>query len=214
MELSDEQYQRYRINYLYHFTHMDHFASILAHGIMPRNRAQYRGYIAEDISNQGVQARRASKQVFGRPLHNYVPLYFTPRNPMLFVLNARKDIQNELVILCLRKELLCREGSIFTDGNAASEPTTFFNTIDDLDQLYWDCIRADRWNVFSDGTRKRCAEVLVLNYISTYDIQRAVVKSEETGARIAQTLEAEIAGGRRLLTNIQVDVQPRWFFDE
>ena len=130
------------------------------------------------------------------------------------MLYVRKDIQDQLVILCLRKELLCQEGSVFTDGNAASEPTNFFNTIEDLDKLDWNCIRAVRWNEFPDGRRKRCAEVLVPNFVSTYDIQQVAVETEETAMRVAQELESEGASGRRLLMNIQVQVQPRWFFDD
>ena len=211
MELTEEQYQRYRINYLYHFTHVNHFASILSHGLMPRNRAEYRGYITSDISNSDVQELRATKQVNGRPLHDYVPLYFTPRNPMLYV---RRDNQDEIVILCLEKELLCREGSVFTDGNAASDATRFCNTSEELEQLDWECLRSVRWNEFPDGRRKRCAEVLVPNYVSAHCIQLAVTRTEESGERVAQDIRTERASGRLSVPEIPVEVLTRWFFDD
>ena len=211
MELTDDQYRQYRINYLYHFTHVDNIASIRLLGIMSHNRAHNRGHVTRDISNQEVNSIRSRRKAFGKPLHDYVPLYFTPRNPMLY---ARKDVQDEIVILCLRKELICREGSIFTDGNAANGPTNFFNNIGELDRLDWECIRSDRWDEFPDGRRKRCAEVLVPNFISFYDIRRMVVKKEETLNRLKQALQAVPAERQRLQQLISTEVQPRWFFDD
>ena len=124
MELTEEQYRKYRINFLYYFAHVNHMASILAYGLMPRNRAQNREYITSDISNQEVQARRADRQVFGRSLHDYVPLYFTPKNPGM--LYAIRDIQDEVVILSFRREILSQGGTVFTDGNSQVCQPDFF----------------------------------------------------------------------------------------
>ena len=52
-------------------------------------------------------------------------------------------------------------GIIFTDGNAASEKTIFYEDAADLDALDWDCLEAEYWTDFDDGARKRCAEALV-----------------------------------------------------
>lgn len=211
MELTPEQYQEFRINYLYHFTHLNNLASIRTRGLISHNRAHNRGYVSEDISNLEVNNIRANKVAFGRPLHDYVPLYFTPRNPMLYV---RKDVQNEIAILCLKKELLCREGSIFTDGNAANGPTGFFNDVQELHSLDWVCIRSVRWNEFPDGRRKRCAEVLVPDYVSFYDVQLVVVRTSGTRDIVQHALRRGMRGKRLPPPEIGIDVSPRWFFDD
>ena len=211
MELTEEQYRIYRINFLYYFAHVDHMASILTYGLMPRNRAQNREYITSDISNQEVQARRANRQVFGRSLHDYVPLYFTPKNPMLY---AIRNIQDEVVILCFRREILSQGGTVFTDGNSASMPTRFFRDTKDIDQLDWDCIRADRWYGYKDGRRKRCAEVLVPRAVSTYEIRKMVVRNEAARRRAEQEIDLARQMGEITVPEIWLEEDSRWYFDD
>ena len=50
---------------------------------MSRNRAIEMDLVASDIADPDVISRRAMKVVFGKPLTDYVPLYFNPKNPML-----------------------------------------------------------------------------------------------------------------------------------
>ena len=55
-----------------------------------------------------VNDRRAScETVFNLPIHHFAPLYFNPRNPMLY---KRRDIQEDLVILGVDRELLFSQG--------------------------------------------------------------------------------------------------------
>jgi hypothetical protein len=64
------------------------------------------------------------------------------------------------VILAIDRRLIYQDESIFSDGNAASDSTRFYNNISDLINLNWQCIRHEYWNDFVDGKRIKCAETL------------------------------------------------------
>lgn len=110
----DRQCKLYRITCLYHLTHIDNLPSIRNLGLLSHNRAHDQAG-PKDIADPEVIARRSGRRdtVFDRPLHDYVPLYFTPTNPML---SARRGIQSELAILCISKGVLLFDGAVFTDG--------------------------------------------------------------------------------------------------
>lgn len=165
---------RYGINYLYHLTHIDNIASIYRHGLLSHSRAHSSGLVTRDISDMNVQDRRSNRWLGELPLHDYVPLYFTPRNPMLY---RRLNIQDDIAILCMDSHLLMEEGTCFTDGNSASNGTQWSNQLEDLSQLDWNCIRGEYWTDFEDGRRKRCAEALVPNQIPANRIQRIYTRN-------------------------------------
>ena len=189
-----------RLRYLYYIVHKGNIASILASGaLLCRSRALAAG-ISTDISDPEVNRRRSRKidSIRRRPLHDYVNLYFRARNPMLY---ARRQLQSDLVVLCVDHRLLEEPEVVFTDGNAASSATRFFYHLADLKQLAWDCLEADYWNDFDDGRRTRCAEVLVPGSVSLSRVERAVVSNEP--------LRRELT---RLGWPTRVAVRPEWFF--
>ena len=183
--------------FLFHITHVRNLADIVTHGLKSHNRA-HAEHSPVDISNLDVNARRSRREsVWSKPLHDYVPLYFRARGPMLV---AQGDRQSELAVLYLTSALMRRPGVVFTDGNAAADATTFFTRIEDLDKLDWECIRADYWTEFHDGKRTRCAEVLVPDQISFDNVCRIVVQNYRA---------SEVVG---TATSIRTDVKPEWFF--
>lgn len=176
-EFGARKIQEYGINYLYHITSVNHLSSIFQRGLLSHNEAHRRNLVVRDISMQDVQSIRACKRdpIYKRPLHDYVNLYFSPRNAMLYV---RQEIQPSLVILGLDPLLLLRAGTVITDGNSANRPTKFYSSVRDLDKVPWDVIRARYWNDFEDGKRKSCAEVLVYARVDPVSIQRVFLYSE------------------------------------
>lgn len=189
-----------KINFLYYIVHVDNMSSISQNGLLSRNRVRECD-LAEDIADENVIETRQKKTFFDRSLLDFVPLYFTPKNPMLFV---RREIQDKIAILCLNKNLLLQEGTVFTDGNAASMETKCFRNPMDLENLDWECIRAPYWPEFEDGGRKRCAEVLVPDQISFSHVQRIITRTED-----AQSWVYEATGRRK-----EVYLRPRWYFNE
>ena len=191
-----------RLRYLYYIVHKDNIASVLASGaLLCRSRARaLAAGIPADISDPEVNQRRSGKidPIRRQQLHDYVNLYFRARNPMLYV---RRQLQSDLVVLCVDGRLLWEENVLFTDGNAASGATKFFDNLADLKELDWDCLYADRWNDFDDGKRTRCAEILVPGSVPLSRVARAVVSNEP--------LRDELT---RLRWPTRVDVRPEGFF--
>lgn len=197
--ITDAEYRRYGIEFLYHLTHVDNMPSILKHGLLSHNDA--RGLVMEDLSDLDVQDRRANHPPLDdrRPLHDYVCLYFNPRNPMLY---RRREHQDDIVILCLDRRLLEQSSTFFTDGNAAAGATKFFNHPQDLAKLDWDYIqKREYWNNSEDGKRKRCAEILVPDAIPFDEVRRVCVRTDSTQTRLGELMSA--AG--RQATPIRLD---------
>lgn len=189
----------YGITYLYHITHLRNLKSIATHGLLPHERA-HADHSPADISDPDVQERRARRDpIYQKPLHDYVPLYFRARNPMLY---RRRDRQSELAVLCIDRRVMQNPGVIFTDGNAASNGTSFYSDLADLDKLDWDCIQARYWTKFKDGRRKRCAEVLVPELIPFNAVRRIVAQNEDARA----TARAATS------SHLDIPVEPEWFF--
>lgn len=177
----------YRINYLYHMTHKTNLETILQFGLKSHNDARENDLMQNDIANRDVNDRRSRiEPIYNRSLHDYVPLYFNPKNSMLFV---RKNIQNDIIILAIDRTLVYSENTIFTDGNAANRPTRFFKNINDLNQINWKCIRAEFWNDFEDGKRERMAEILVYPEVPVKCIQKIYCNSLNTLQYIREVIK-------------------------
>lgn len=172
------------ISYLYHMTHYSNLVGIIKNGILPKNKLPNPVY---DISNQDVQQRREKLEyIYNRQIHDYVPFYFNPKNPMLYV---RRNIQHEIIILAITKSLLKIEGTIFSDGNAASEHTLFYKGINNLEKLNWGCIKAPYWNDYIDGRRIRCSEALVHNPVMPKFIEVIFCNNERLKTQIETLLK-------------------------
>lgn len=173
------------ISYLYHMTHKNNLENILQNGLLSHTLARA-GLNQVDIADNQVNARRERREtIHNRSIHDYVPLYFNPKNPMLF---KRRDIQDDILILAIDRNLILNQNSIFTDGNAASHGTRFFNSIAQLQQLNWRCIKGEYWNDFPDGKRIRCAEVLIFLRIEIAAIKK--IYSNNTTVKVFATNKA------------------------
>lgn len=100
------------------------------------------------------------------------------------MLYRRRNMQDSLAILCLNRELLFKVDTVFTDGNAASGASRFFRDLEMLEEIDWECIWAHYWNEHQDGTRKRCAEVLVPSKVDTSEIQMILCLNKRTNERV------------------------------
>src|SRR5690606_35259885 len=154
----EETLENYKIEYVFHMTEVSNLKNIIQHGLLSHNEAHSKGLNKTDIALQDVNQRRANKRpIYGISLHDYVPMYFNPKNPMLY---RRKQIQDNIVILAIDRRVIYQDKSIFSDGNAASDSTKFFNNLSDLIRLNWHCIKNEYWNDYDDGKRIKCAETL------------------------------------------------------
>jgi hypothetical protein len=148
---------------LFHMTHIVNISSIFEYNLLSHNLAHSGKFIQNDISMHAVNNRRNKLEpINNKNLHDYVPLYFSIKNPMMYV---RKGMSSNIIILKINNSILNLKNAIFSDGNAASQSTAFYNNLNQLNNLSWDCLNNSYWNDYTDGKRKKCAEVLVPDLI-------------------------------------------------
>ena len=191
----------YGIDYLYHMTSIDNLHSILCHGLLSHNQAHCFDLNQTDISDNDVQDIRQGKSVNGVRLHDYVPLYFNPKNPMLY---RRKQLQANIAILAINPIVLVEPNTIFSNGNAASGDTTFYANIEMLSKLDWDTIWARYWNDKDDGKRIRCAETLVYPKLPVDKIVKVFCNSQMSATNIENIIPSGV--------NIPVQVNRNLYF--
>ena len=181
---------------LYHMTHIDNLSSILREGLL----AHGNGYQVKDISDNAVNCRRGRVEpLYGKAIHAYVPFYFNPKNAMLY---RRKEMQDSIVILVFDSELISLNGAVFTDGNASSVYTRFFNNLNALNQLDWACLEDRSWCNHRDGRRTRMAEVLVPKHVGIERLRKVVCNSYNT---YIQLLNLNLNG-------VQIEIDRNFYF--
>ncbi len=106
------------IKELHFITYIENVPSILRSGILSHNRSQDIPF--KDISEGGVQERRAKKKIIGtnKSLHYYANLYFDAHNPML---SSRRSENDKICVLKIADSVLDIDGVIITDQNAARD---------------------------------------------------------------------------------------------
>jgi hypothetical protein len=149
--------EKYDVRVFWHMTHRKNVLNILKHGILNHNSS--RKFIDIDISNPDVQKRREKEDpIYGHKIHDYSSLYINPINPMFYALSEEKP---DLCLIEVMTSVLTEHKYIFSDGNAAARNTLFYNSLDHIDLLPWNIIKAVSRSDDPDGKRKRCAEVLI-----------------------------------------------------
>ena len=189
------------IKELHFITYIENVPSILKIGILSHKRSQNIGFY--DISESGVQERRAKKKIPGtnKNLHDYANLYFDAHNPMLSARRSKNDI---ICVLRTADSILDIEGVIITDQNAARE--CWFKTVaEGLPLLNKEEIYATYWidnDFFKQNRLKgiKCAEVLVPEIVNRDYIIGAYVASDTARSNLCK------------ISNIDVIINNKMFF--
>ena len=179
-----KEFERWGINSLWHMTHIRNVPSIMRNGLLAHQSPKLQLMNPVDISDPDVQRWRTKVDPhFSRSLHEYVPLYINPRNPMLF---RRREMQREICFIEISVAALEGKAFIFSDGNAASHRTQFYNDVPDLRLLPWDVLQSSFWTDFDDGKRKACSEVLVPDIVEPHFIRAVHCFSAAESGILAQ----------------------------
>lgn len=155
--------ERHEVQELHYITHRDHLGSIEREGILSHNEVDERGIETTSVANPSVQETRSKKTVGGRPLHDYVNLYFNARNLMLYdVLSFQQvppALHDEICVLRVDDGVLDEEGAIIADGNAARGLTRFHPSPDGLAELNRGQVKTKYWDVDDpvERTERRAA---------------------------------------------------------
>ena len=192
---------RNHIKELYFITYIDNLPSILKLGILSRNITIRKKINFKDVSEPGVQDRRAGKKIPGtsKELHDYANLYFDAHNPML---SAQRSENNKICVLKINKDVLDLKGIIVTDMNAARD-CRFMSLDEGLSSLDWDKIYMINWkdpdNPINDYRQAgiKCAEILIPECVESRYIIGAYVANRVALDAFKQVsdLEVEIKSG-------------------
>lgn len=155
----------------YHFTHIDNIESIVCNSLLSTNEKMAKGIKHVNLANERIQARRCQMDVTCSPygtIHDYVPFYFTARNPMLLSVLNRKNIDQPLVVyIAISINKLTDDNVIYTDKSANTiKPPNYFSNPNDLVKLNWKLIDSLKWSEKdADDLHSRMAEVLVYKHV-------------------------------------------------
>lgn len=194
------------INHLYYLAPFDNLKSIADHGLFSRKQMRELGVEHRDIADPDVLEKRQDRPVRegGASIHAHVPLYFNPKNPMLSV---RRDVQDNIAILCVDPRYVDDPATFIADGNAASAGTRIFRERSKSEMQYVDwsfVLERGGWPSGDDESkRKKCAEVLVPDAVPFDRVRQVFVRTNEC-ARAAVALDARY---ERLVV-----VDPKWYF--
>lgn len=177
MKIPDE----YKGKYFYHFTHIDNLKSIIKNGLLSTNKKNELGITHVNLASESIQLRRSGMDVTCSPngkIHDYVPFYFTARNPMLLGVLNRKNIDQPLIIyIAVSIDKILENNVVFTDASANTiVPPNFYNDPQYLDKLDWGLINSQGWTTTNkDDLHKRMAEILVHNKMPVDWIDKIVI---------------------------------------
>ena len=159
-------------NYFYHFTHIDNLESIIKNGLLCTNKKNELGISHYNVANKSIQGRRSEMEVicedkksYGN-VHDYIPFYFSTRNPMLLsIIHQKRVDQPEIIFFGVKTEMIKSNNFIFTDASAnAGAPPNFYNDYQNLNKLNWNIINAKKWSYTQNEKRQKMAEVLIKNF--------------------------------------------------
>jgi hypothetical protein len=189
---------------IYHITHIDNLEQIVD-GMLWSDAERIRRTLNCQIVGMNEIKRRRLEELEvtchpGTRVGECVPFYFCPRSVMLYLLYQGNHPQlayrgGQRPILHLEADL---HGSVqwadtnrkrwaFTNGNAGTRYTPFFNDLMRLNDLNWESIAATDWRDPIVKERKQ-AEFLVQQCFSWQLIERIGVIDNETSERVSAIL--------------------------
>ncbi len=208
MAVDKELYKKIKAKYTLgpasHFIHRDNLLGILQDGLLCHSAMKNKSYV--DISDPSVQLGREHKTipVTKRNLHDYVPLYFGPKTPLVIKYQDRNE---EFLYLRFSLNILQLPGVVFSDGNARSNATKFymFNALDDLQAVDSTAINAASWAGDDEKKRRKQAEILIPDRIAPDQIYDILCSSETAKQYVIDKMKASGL-------NLNVIISGNWFF--
>jgi hypothetical protein len=200
---------------IYHITHVDNLQRIVAEGGLHCDRSAQR-LKSVNIAHIHIKERRLNRAVPlgpGGTVGDYVPFYFAPRSPMLYVISrggveGYADGQHPIVYLCSSTENVDRAGLqwVFTEGHADMVYTDFFEDFRHLDKVDWNLMKAKYWNDTDDDPdrkRKRQAEFLVYQFFPWNLVSYIGVCDDSIADRVGEIIQGDAP---------EVGVERAWYY--
>lgn len=179
-----------QLKYVFRLTHIDNIKYIMSKGLV-RASSPLRDENYVSIGDVQVIQVRKDRKYQGYQLSDFMPFYFGPRSPMLYVIqhgfNGVRKVNPEDIVYCvvriediIKNDIDC----VFTDGHALSAFTTYFHKSELAnldDKVKYDDVYSTYWNDEEDTDLKRRkeAELLVNDDLPAQYIRGLVVYNEK-----------------------------------
>ncbi|AHW65718.1 Hypothetical protein CGLY_16725 (plasmid) [Corynebacterium glyciniphilum AJ 3170] len=207
---------------VFHFTHVDHLATIISQGLLADTTAQHSGNLTHEVGNAQIKQQRRQRQVptdQGLSVADHVPFYFAPRSPMMYSIAkgnvpTYQDGIGRLIYLHSDLDHLYALGyrPILTDRNAALNVAEFrqFVLQDPLEDGFidWPLMRAKYWKSTDDAPdrrERRMAEALVQGRVGWEAITAISTRNQQ----VADEVNSILTGAR---VSLPVNVRGGWYF--
>jgi len=189
---------------IYHITHLDNLPQMVD-GVLWSDAERIRRDLNCTVVGMSEIKRRRLEELEvdchpGTKVGEYVPFYFCPRSIMLFLLHKgnHPDLtyaggQRPIVHLQadLRRVVEWAESEgrrwAFSNGNAGTRYTSFFNDLGQLEGLDWDAIAATNWKDLMVREHKQ-AEFLVEGFFPWELVERIGVIDRKIAESVADVL--------------------------
>ncbi|MHA1677010.1 MAG: DUF4433 domain-containing protein [Candidatus Njordarchaeales archaeon] len=188
------------ISYLYYLTDWKNLESILKHGILCYDSVRSQNIEHYSFADENIQNRRANKKINGGAAHEFVPLFFHYKPPMLYRL--QKSYASEIVYICVDSLILAEEGVFFTDKNLACSDSRTFDKLEELLKLKWDIIK-DPYRRSLEDRHIRGAEVLIPKKVEQKWFRKIVVKDKNAKIKIQSAISV----------TMPIEVNSEYYFD-
>ncbi len=184
--------KRDELTELHYIAPFENVVSICRNGILSHNKATHIHH--KSVAMLEIQERRKKKKVYGgRPLHDYVNLYISVRNPMMYKI---KDKHKQICVLSVSVEVLDVEGTVISDRNASSGHVRFSPAPGGLTLVDRNLVFAKSWkneDQLEEWRRKsiKCAEVLVPDRVEAQYVRKIYVSCVQNKSELEKLLITE-----------------------
>jgi hypothetical protein len=214
---------------LFHITAIDNLALIAASSMLfSKSELVRRGLTHASIAYEHIQDRRSQRAVNVAPggvLHDYVPLHFAPRSPMLFTINQGNVpncpyTQVDIVHLCTTVQDVAAAGLpfVFSDYHAVLDFARFSNNLGELDRIDWPIFfeapqrggYCPYWLNDSSARHMRRKETRQAEFLVHQQMPIAVVKEIAVANDAAATRVSTVL--QQAGWNVQIKSVPAWYY--
>jgi hypothetical protein len=170
--------------------------NILNHGLLSTNEMSKLKIGYQNIAYDHIQDRRSKMNVSCTPygvVHDYIPLYFCKKSPMIYAVIKQKMKAERLIYLEYPISILEGNNSVFTSFSAnCKERPTFYNDPKYLRSLDWNAIDGDGWGLCYDpsGNKRKYkqAEALIYKYLPLIELKQIVVSNRYVKSEVENQL--------------------------
>ncbi len=201
------------LKFAFRITHIDNIPHLMKYGITSRHSANKNdNYVT--IGDSQIIGIRNDTLPNGLILSEYIPFYFGPRSPMLYVIqhgynNVRRQNPENIVYCVIRLSDLIENDidCVFCDGHALDAYTEFYDKshLKNIDNLIkYEDVYAKYWNSDSDLDLKRRkeAELLIKTDLSPKYIRGFVVYNNKAKEKLLKFG----------ITDKMIVVDPQYYF--